>query len=121
MEWQIVHADGFEGRYQRFFKKHRHESTAMMRNLAKYFDLLKDGKNPLQIKEGFIHHKVGLGIKEIDQKGSDIPKPMQSRLYVYPDVETNILHVITVGNKTDQSADVRLARQYVAGLKKKTS
>ena len=118
MEWEIIVAEGFEKRYERFAKKRPHESKAMWNNLGMYVDLLEEGSHPLQIKEGFIHHKVGLGIKEIDQKGCDIPKPMQSRLYVYPDADTKTLHLMTVGNKTDQASDVQLARRYVTNLRK---
>lgn len=118
MDWKIEWEEGFESRFRRFSKKYPHEANAMSQNLENYFEQLNDGTHPLQIKEGYIHHKVGLGIKEIDQKGCIIPKPMQSRLYVYPDVDTRTLHVITVGNKSDQTDDVRFARKYVTDLRK---
>jgi hypothetical protein len=115
--WQYQQSDDFESRFRRMDKKHPHECTAAMRNMAKYFDALQEGVHPLQIKAGFIHNEPK-GIKAIDQSGCDIPAPTQLRLYTYPETDKGLLHVITIGTKTDQSSDIRTAEKYVDQLRK---
>ena len=89
----------------------------MLRNLDKYFKSLSAGMNPMQITSGFIHNEPK-GIKAFDQKGCSTAKPTQTRLYVFPEMERCILHVITVGTKTDQKGDIKTAEFYVGQLKK---
>jgi hypothetical protein len=117
VEWQLQQADDFESRFRRFEKKHPDETSAMLRNLDKYFKTLKDGTHPLQIKGGFIHDEPK-GIKALDQSGSRIGNPTQTRLYVYPETDKYLLHVITVGTKTDQAGDIKTAADYVTCLRK---
>ena len=110
-----MRAEDFSPRWSRFLKKHEHEASAMIKNLDKYFKSLSTGTNPMQITGGFIHSEPK-GIKALDQKGCLVMKPTQTRLYVFPEVERSILHVITVGTKTDQRSDIRTAVFYVESL-----
>ena len=115
MSWEIQKSDFFKSRFDRFQKKHPEEAKAVLNNLDTYFKVLCDGVNPLNIKAGFIHDEPE-GIKGIDQKGGR-GKLMQTRLYVFPDTKTNTLHVISIGNKTDQGADIKECRDYIKPLK----
>lgn len=76
---------------------------------------LNEGVNPINIKAGFIHHEPD-GIKAIDQKGGK-GKLKQCRLYIYPDTSTRLVHVISVGDKTDQKGDINECREYVKPLR----
>ncbi len=58
---------------------------------------------------------VGLGAIEIKQKGAK--NLAETRLYVYPDETTNILHLITIGDKNSQSADIQFSREYALSLR----
>lgn len=118
MEWQIQQADGFDAQFHRFDKKHKPEAAALLRNLDKYFGSLREGTNPLQIKAGFIHGEQK-GVKALDQSGCETSSPMQSRLYVYPETDKCLLHVICIGTKTNQGSDVKAAADYVTRLRKK--
>lgn len=91
----------------------------MISNLDKYFTALKELNNPLQIKAGFIH-KEPSGIKAIDQKGGGQKVRLkQTRLYVYPDITTKTLYLLTIGDKTSQKReDVKFSQEYVKGIRK---
>ena len=116
MTWQAELADGFSARFKRFQKKYEKESQAMLSNLETYLKAIQEGVHPQHFKAGFIHLEPD-GIKAIDQKGADMKKPAQTRLYVFPEIERSLLHIITVGDKQDQGADVNLARTFVRRLK----
>jgi hypothetical protein len=88
----------------------------MLSNLETFFRALQEGTNPMRITLGFIHHEPA-GVKAIDQKGSSSKKPAQTRLYVYPEEQRKILHLITVGDKTNQGKDVNYAKRFVADLR----
>lgn len=70
-----------------------------------------------QVKAGFLHPEPQ-GVLAIDQKGSG-KALAETRLYVYPDEDDEIAHVITLGDKRSQPDDIALCRQFVAELRKK--
>jgi hypothetical protein len=116
VEWALQYAEDFKPRWNRFLKKHGDEAKAMAKNLDKYFRSLAAGTHPMQINGGFIHSEPK-GIKALDQRGCSNPNPTQTRLYVFPEIERELLHVITVGTKTDQNGDIKTAEAYVSRLK----
>lgn len=117
MSWEIQKSEFFGNRFKRFQKKHPEEAKAILNNLDTYFQILCSGVSPVNIQVGFVHHEPD-GIKAIDQRGGK-GKKMQSRLYVYPEELENILHVISVGTKTDQNGDIQECKNYIKPLKKK--
>ena len=117
MAWQLQRAEGFESAFRRFDKKHSEEAKAILKNLDRYLESLQQGLNPLQIKTGFIHNEPK-GVKAIDQSGCNNPNPTQARLYIYPEIDKNLLHIITIGTKQDQDADVNTSGSYVTRLRK---
>ena len=54
----------------------------MLANLKTFFKALEEGIKPAAFVPGFVHRE-GVGIKALDQKGADLKKPKQTRLYVY--------------------------------------
>ena len=115
LEWEILPAEGFEARFKRFQKRYSLESQAMLSNLKTYLRAIREGAHPQYFKAGFIHAEQK-GVKAIDQKGAENKKPAQTRLYVFPEEGTKTLHLITVGDKSDQSADVNTASDFVKKL-----
>jgi hypothetical protein len=115
--WIIQKSEFFDSRFKRFQKKHLEEAKAVSNNLDTYFNTLCLGVNPVNIQDGFVHHESD-GIKALDQKGGK-GKMMQSRLYVFPEEEAKVLHVISIGTKSDQSGDISECRDYIKPLKKK--
>ena len=117
MAWKVESSSFFESRFERFKKKHPAEAQAVLNNLDTYIVALNDGTNPMNIKAGFIHHEPD-GIKAIDQRGGK-GSLMQTRLYIYPDANTKTVHVISIGDKTDQNSDIQECRKYIKPLKQK--
>jgi hypothetical protein len=115
--WEIQKSSFFESRFRHFQKKHPEEAKAVLNNLDTYFKTLCAGVNPVNIAGSFIHQEPE-GLKAIDQKGGK-GKMLQSRLYIFPDMVTKILHVISIGTKSDQSGDISECRDYIQPLKKK--
>jgi hypothetical protein len=116
MPWILLKSAFFDNRFKRFEKKHLKEAEAVLNNLDTYFKTLESGVNPVNVNAGFIHHEPE-GIKAIDQKGGK-GQLMQTRLYIYPDAATMILHVISIGTKVDQKSDIKECQDYIRPLKK---
>jgi hypothetical protein len=43
----------------------------------------------------------------------------QTRLYIYPDVDKEIIHIITLGDKGMQKADIKTCNEFVKRLREK--
>lgn len=114
--WKLEQTDEYVRRHKRYVKNHPRELQAVLDNLDTYFKSLKAGVKPLQIKHGFLHPEP-LGVVAIDQKGGG-KKLAQTRLYVYPDTDTETLYVITLGDKRSQQDDIRTCRAFVNELRK---
>ena len=87
-----------------------------MLNLQSYLQSLSASPTSLNVKHGFIHPEPS-GIKAIDQKGGE-GSLMETRLYVYPEDEAQVLHVLSIGTKQDQGRDIQECIEYVKSLRK---
>jgi hypothetical protein len=114
--WKLAPAHEYQRRHKRYVKDHPRELQPVLDNLDTYFKSLEAGVKPLQIKHGFMHNEP-LGVVAIDQKGGG-KCLAQTRLYVYPDTVTEQLHVITLGDKQPQKADIATCRTFVTELRK---
>ena len=120
-EWFTQQIPRYESNFAYYEKKFPNELRAMLNSLDTYFGALKECGNPLQVAGGFIH-KESDGIKAIDQKGGGQKvKLQQSRLYVYPDINTNTLYLLAIGSKTSQHDDVIFCRSAVREIRKECS
>ena len=113
--WQLVSTDGYARRLNQFVKKNPRELLAMLSNLDTYVQTLQAGVRPMQIRHGFMHTETQ-GAIAIDQKGCS-GKPTQTRLYVYPDADTETLYLITIGTKKSQRDDNASCREFIVGLR----
>lgn len=113
--WQLRETEEYGRRLKQFAKKYRRELVAMLDNLDTYLQTLQAGVNPLQIRHGFTHAESH-GAIAIDQKGAE-GKPAQTRLYVYPDPDTQTLYLITIGDKKSQRDDNATCRELIVGLR----
>lgn len=115
--WKLEPTEEYQRRHKRYEKDHPRELQAVLDNLDTYFKSLEEGVKPLQIKHGFLHNE-SLGVVAIDQKGGG-RNLAQTRLYVYPDAETEVLYVITLGDKRSQKKeDIPTCRSFVTRLRK---
>ncbi len=116
--WKIQPTDRWDRDQRHYVKKHPDELAAVMRNLGRYLDLLKNAKNPMDVRAGFLHPE-GNGILAIDQKGSR-GNLQETRLYTFADRDNCIVYLIAIGNKDSQQCDLQLSRRFVASLKQET-
>ena len=114
--WTLAPTGEYQRRHKRDVKDHPRELQAVLDNLDTYFKSLEAGVKPLQIKHGFMHNEP-LGVVAIDQKGGG-KNLAQTRLYLYPETETGLLHVITLGDKHSQKDDIATCRTFVTELRK---
>ncbi len=92
---------------------------AVLNNLDKYKEAVDAGTDPQKVQRGFIHPET-MGIIAIDQKGH-APNLRETRLYIYPEVETRTIYLITIGDKDTQARrDIREAKQFVEELLKES-
>jgi predicted hotdog family 3-hydroxylacyl-ACP dehydratase len=113
--WALVPSDQFD-RDKRFYdKKHPRELAAVLHNAGRYLKLLNASKNSRSVQAGFLHTEQK-GVIAVDQKGGG-QALQQTRLYTYADDQKKDLHLITIGNKNEQSSDVKLASNFVDDLR----
>ncbi len=120
-EWELEESGFFKDKMSQFRKKNEDVVLLISDNLDTYFKTLKKGIHPQQISTKFIHREPE-GVKAIDQSGSRKKlgiggKPKEGRLYVFPDVESKRLYLITIGDKKSQSADLADCKGFIKDLK----
>ena len=116
MEWSLQRTTRFNNRYKKLLKKHRAECHNAANNLNKYLQGLREGGKPAQLSvHGFVHNE-GEGAYALDQSG-DLKTTAAIRLYVFPDELTQVLHVLTIGDKSTQGRDVNDVHQWVRAIK----
>ena len=108
-------APEFERAKKHYDKKRPDELAAVLRNLARLLEQLNALPHCRAAQAGFLHHEPA-GLWAIDQKGPSRTKLQETRLYVFPVEENQTLHIITVGNKNSQAADLRAALEYVRSI-----
>jgi len=114
--WIIGTTDKYERCLKKFAKKRPNELAAVLNNLDTYFNTLQLLDHPLQIKAGFIHHEPKC-IKAIDQKGGGKKvKLKETRLYIFPNCENKILHLLIIGDKTSQEEDIKYCLDFRKGV-----
>jgi len=113
--WRMQIAPDFERAKRYYDKKRPAELAAVLRNLARLLEQLNSLPHCRAAHAGFLHHEPA-GIWALDQKGPSRTKLQETRLYVFPAEENRVLHIITVGNKNSQAADLRCALDFVRSL-----
>src|ERR1700720_4571989 len=98
--WKIEPTDKYVRDHRWYSKKRPNELKAVLNNLDTYVKAIQGGTKPLQVNAGFIHIE-GQGVIAIDQKGGK-GKLAQTRLYVYPDSDREVLYLFTIGDKNTQ-------------------
>lgn len=111
--WTFEWTADYEKRSKAYRKKWRHELDAVLNNLQKFHVALNEGAHPLQTDFTFVRNERK-GLLAIDE--SQNPGILRAtRLYIYPELETKILHVITIGDKSNrQSDDIQKCHDFIA-------
>ena len=112
--WKAQPEAEYERRAKKWPKKHQREFVAMHDNLDTFLGALNRGAKLGQFTFGFIHPEPR-GVLAIDQKGGGAGLK-ESRLYTYPNDTSQIVHLITLGDKSTQKADIQYASEFVDDL-----
>lgn len=116
--WHLQKTSEFDRRLKWFRKKRPRELTAMLDNLDTLQKAIGEhGLNPAEAwKLGFVHAEPA-GVLAIDQKGgSGGGRLAQARLYLFLQPRERVIHLLTIGGKDTQSADIDYARKTVAAI-----
>jgi len=117
MMWALQPTGEFDKKQRKWPKKYHRELKNMLDNLSTFHRSLCMGGTPQSAAQaGFVHPEPS-GVVAVDQSGPGAGLK-RTRLYVYPDVDSRTLHLITVGDKSSQGADIKFSREFVAGLLK---
>jgi hypothetical protein len=77
--------------------------------------MLEAAPNPLAVSGGFLHPE-SMGILAVDQKGGG-KNLQQTRLYVFAEPQTQTLHLLAIGDKSNQSKDIQFCQRTVKNLR----
>ncbi len=116
--WQIQPTTGWEKDCKHYEKKRPDELAAVLRNLERYLQILKVSKNSKCIQAGYLHPEP-MGVVAIDQKGGGA-NLQETRLYVYADDQSQFVHLIAIGDKDAQHADIEYCKDFVKSLNTRT-
>jgi hypothetical protein len=115
--WDIQRLEDYDRQLKWYLKKRKGELNAALENLKKVVDALNNGARvPQLMKAHRFLHSEGAGVIAIDQKGG-ARNLAETRLYVYPDEDAQILYLLTIGGKDDQPDDIQFCKQFVLDLR----
>jgi predicted hotdog family 3-hydroxylacyl-ACP dehydratase len=117
--WETEPTTAWEKDVKYYAKKRPRELAAILNNIGRYVKLIAASKNSRAVQAGFLHPEP-MEIMAVDQKGGG-PNLEETRAYTYADDEKEVLYLITLRNKSSQSSDIELAKEFVAPLKPKTT
>ena len=115
--WTLKEYGDLKKGLKKLLKRNRTETTNALNNLQAYLTALRKGLTVQQVIRGWIHTEP-CGLKAIDETGPNNPKKA-IRLYIYPDEETEILHIFTIGDKNTQTTDIANCTQTTLDIKNK--
>ena len=116
--WTLEPTDEYARRFRKYEKdkKRRRELAAVLHNLDRYVAALNAGVKPLQLLgAGFVHDERQ-GVVAMGEEGGG-KGLAATRLYVYPDTESQVLHLLSLGDKNTQAEDVKTCHRFVAQLR----
>ena len=87
-----------------YAKKRPAELTAILRNLERYMTLLARSPSARSIQAGFLHPEPH-GMVALDQRGGG-GRLQETRLYCYVHTGSRTVHLLGIGDKSSQPADL---------------
>ncbi len=110
----------YEKQRKRFKKKLPRELQAMDLNTAQFLAAPNAGAKPMQIastnRNQFRTEPQGLFGVTQRREGTE-RNLRETRLYVWPDQENEVLHLLMIGDKNSQSDDIQFCKKCVEQLK----
>jgi hypothetical protein len=87
-----------------YAKKRPAELAAILRNLERYMTLLARSRSARSVQAGFLHPEP-YGMVALDQRGGG-GRLQETRLYCYAHAGSRTLHLLGIGDKSSQPADL---------------
>ena len=112
--WIIQQHPEFKLDYKWYAKKRPRELAAVFANLKRLENMLNSTPHPRLIVAGFIHPEP-LGVWALDQRGS-MGNLQATRLYCYAENSRKNLHLLAIGSKDSQSADISRVMEIVKSI-----
>ena len=112
--WTIQQHPEFNRDYKWYTKKRPRELAAVLDNLNRLKNMLNSTPHPQLIVAGFIHPEP-LGVWALDQRGS-MGNLQATRLYCYAENSRKNLHLLAMGSKDSQSADISRVTEIVKSI-----
>jgi hypothetical protein len=113
-DWELSAEYASKGQFSKFQKSYPREYASLFANLNKINNLLEAGNKIGGFHVGFFRSEGG-DVYRIGQTG--VPSAKESRLYVFPDQQNRIMHVLGVGTKDDQDGDINNAKDIVRKIR----
>jgi len=115
-EWQLVPTEQYEVAFADYNEDRPNELSAIIANLSKYHDTILQLGHPQQITGKYVH-KESKGVRALDESGSGLNNLQATRLYLYPDVKSKKIYLLTIGNKKSQKKDIKYCEGIVDQLR----
>ena len=103
-DWGLLPHSSYLRDFRWYAKKRPAELTAVLRNLERTMTLLVNSPHPRTIQAGFLHPEPH-GMVAVDQRGG-VGRLQETRLYCYAHGGTRTVHLLGIGCKSSQSADL---------------
>jgi hypothetical protein len=113
-EWPIDSTYSRADKFKEFAELHPREYESLFNNLEKILRLLREGQKVRGFHVNFFRSE-GEDVYRIGQTAVQHAK--ESRLYVYPDEQNHVMHVLTIGTKERQAQDIKEAREIRRNIK----
>lgn len=113
--WKLELEDDYLKSRRWYEKKRPNELKVVSDNLDTFFKSLCAGSKPQQVKAKWIHPEPKGVLAVTEGRKAHIAA---TRLYTYPDETTHTLHLITMGGKDTQPADIKFSTEFVESLRK---
>jgi hypothetical protein len=112
--WNIQEHPEFRRDYKWYAKKRPRELAAVVANFKRLQNMLNLYQHPQLIVAGFIHPEP-LGVWALDQRGS-MGNLQATRLYCYAESSRKNIHLLAIGSKDSQSADISRVTEIVKSI-----
>ena len=103
-DWVLLPHSSYLRDLRWYAKKRPAELSAVLRNLDRTRTRLANSPPARTIQAGFLHPEPH-GMVAIDQRGG-AGRLQETRLYCYAQADTRTLHLLGVGDKSSQHADL---------------
>jgi len=112
-DWSVDDSHADKNRFKKYGKSHAREVASCFANLATVVGLLKAGAALGSFRLNFFRRESG-DIWRIGQ--TKVPSARETRLYILVLVFPKAIHVLTIGDKDTQQADLAKCKQIESAI-----